>query len=126
MVWRLALPVWAIARVDQIQESGSAGVEMRGGIGLGSVIVTTGERRGDPEGPQQSCISGSSSVMPSSDRAAGNEDQQVNREVAEDEQRDRRAGQDTGAQRHNAHHARERGSINLVGHLVERPAYAGN
>ena len=42
----IALPFRAIAGLAKVQESGSAGGEASGGRGLGSLIITTRERRG--------------------------------------------------------------------------------
>ena len=42
----IALPLRAIAGLAKVQESGSAGGEASGGRGLGSLIITTRERRG--------------------------------------------------------------------------------
>jgi hypothetical protein len=42
----IALPLRVIAGLAEVQESGSAGGEARGGRGLGLLIITTRERRG--------------------------------------------------------------------------------
>ena len=42
----IAFPLRAIAGLAEVQDSGSAGGEARGGCGLGLLTITTRERRG--------------------------------------------------------------------------------
>ena len=63
---------------------------------------------------RRSCISAGWSVIGLAHRAARKEYQQIDRQIAEHQQRDGRAGQDAGAERHDAHHLRERRLIDLI------------
>jgi hypothetical protein len=56
----------------------------------------------------------------SPDRATGDEDQQINREVTEDEQRDSASRQYASSERYNAHHACERRFVYVVGYFERR------
>src|SRR3954452_420371 len=66
---------------------------------------------------RRSCISGCSSVTASPHCAARKEYEQINQQIAQDEERHRSAGQDARAQRYDLHHAREVRLVDLVGDL---------